>query len=70
MKLSNKDESYDYLYSHETSFNYRIRDNIQTDYLILIFLNGSRGDGSQLSTETLKTKTHMTFKWQKMLHPF
>lgn len=38
--------------------------------LFLLFLNGSRGDGSKLSSETLKTKNHMAFKWQMMLYPF
>lgn len=37
---------------------------------LFFFFNGSRGDGSKLSSETLKTKNHMTFKWQMMLHPF
>lgn len=36
----------------------------------LFFLNDSRGDGSKSSSETLKTKNHMTFKGKKMLHPF
>lgn len=30
-----------------------------------IFLNGRRGDGSKLSSKTLKTKNQLTSKWQK-----